>query len=104
MPESPGWIAVGRHRLAGARCELLEGAITLLAAAILVTAHHWLVAAADGRRRVEDIRGALGRDLGRWTLAGLSFGAVYREAFEVVLFLQAIVLEGRVAQVRCSRR
>ncbi len=89
------WMASDRLiALAGARRELLEGLITLLAAAILVTAHHWLVAAADGRRRVEDIRGALGRDLGRWTLTALSFGAVYREAFEVVLFLQAIVLDG----------
>lgn len=85
-----GWL-IG---LAGSRREMIEGAVTLLAAGVMVTAHHWLVSAADGRRRVASIRGALGGELGRWTLSLLAFGAVYREAFEVVLFLQAIVLDG----------
>ena len=70
------------------------GPALLLAAGVMVTAHHWLVAAADGRRRVETLRGVLGGEMGRWTLTVLAFGAVYREAFEVVLFLQAIVLDG----------
>jgi len=81
--------------LAGARRELLEGGITLLAAGVLVTAHHWLVSAAEGRRRAAHIREQVfGGAAGRWTLTALAFGAVYREAFEVVLFLQAIALDG----------
>lgn len=89
------WLASGwLIGLAGSRRELIEGSVTLLAAAVMLTAHHWLVAAAEGRRRAEGIRGALAGSAGRWTLPLLAFGAVYREAFEVVLFLQAIVLDG----------
>ncbi|MFZ5479481.1 MAG: c-type cytochrome [Myxococcota bacterium] len=89
------WWASGRLvTIAGSSRELLEGAITLVAAAVMVTAHHWLVAAADAERRVEDIRATLGGPASAWTLGLLAFGAVYREAFEVVLFLQAIALDG----------
>lgn len=80
--------------VAGSRRELIEGSVTLLAAFVMVTAHHWLRGAKDGKRRVDDIREVLGREVGRWTLFVLAFGAVYREAFEVVLFLQAIALDG----------
>jgi high-affinity iron transporter len=73
--------------------EIVEGAVTLLAAGVLLTAHHWLVGAAEGRRRAEGIKEALSGASGGWTLAVLAFGAAYREAFEVVLFLQAIMLD-----------
>ncbi|NOY25934.1 MAG: c-type cytochrome [Oligoflexia bacterium] len=89
------WFASGSLvALAGSKRELVEGTVTLLAAGVMVTAHHWLRSAANGKRRVKGIQGVLGREVGRWTLFALAFGAVYREAFEVVLFLQAIALDG----------
>ena len=79
--------------ISGATRELTEGVTALLAAAILIYVGVWLhrrrhaqawQALIDSRLRGELARGTL------WALAGVSFLAVYREAFETVLFFQAL--------------
>ena len=83
--------------LGGARRELVEGSISLLAAVVLLLTGHFVLARIDAKHRVDAIkrRLAAARSTGRRqaVLAGLAFVAVYREAFEVVLFLRAIVLD-----------
>jgi len=107
-PIHAGWVAAVVGGLAlwaaaeaflpvtGASREVLEGAIALVAAVVLLYASHFVLARLDAKRRVETIRRRLGeagsarRGL---LLFSLSFMAVFREAFEVVLFLQAILVE-----------
>lgn len=82
--------------MAGASRELLEGIITLVAALVLLYASHFVLARLDSKRRIEGIRRRLeaaGERKRGVILFSLSFMAVFREAFEVVLFLQAILLE-----------
>ncbi len=79
--------------VSGATRELTEGVTALLAAAILLYVGIWL----HGKRHAHAwqafidtrLRGALARGT-LWALAGVSFLAVYREAFETVLFYQAL--------------
>ncbi len=79
--------------ISGARREIVEGATSLLAAAILFYVSYWLVSKADVKKWKEYVRsktkGALTRRSGL-TLAFVSFLAVYREAFETLLFYQAL--------------
>ena len=64
---------------------------------VLLLTGHFVLARIDAKHRVDAIkrRLAAARSTGRRqaVLAGLAFVAVYREAFEVVLFLRAIVLD-----------
>jgi high-affinity iron transporter len=82
-------------KLGGARREIVEGVVALIATAALVGAGHFVIARLDAKRRVDALKRRLaeagtGR---RFVLAGLAFVAIYREAFEVVLFLRAIALD-----------
>lgn len=80
----------------GSHRESMEGATTVLAAIILFYVGYWLHTKAEARkwqRFIHDkVEGALSsrRIL---ALVGVSFFAVYREAFEVVLFYQALWLQ-----------
>lgn len=88
------WASEWLVGIAGAQREAVEGFTALLAALFMVSAHHWLASRAAAARRVGAIQAVMGAGaLAWWTLPALSFGAVYREAFEVVLFLQAILLD-----------
>lgn len=75
--------------------EALEGLTSLLAAAVLFSVSFWILHNADLKRwksYIEDkARSALGTGSGL-ALAAVSFLAVYREAFETVLFYQALWL------------
>jgi len=92
-----GWIFSGwLMNISGAQREILEGTVAFLAVAVLLYFGFWL------HRRTE---------IGRWTaflkdmtknavegknllaLGFVSFMAVFREAFETILFLRALVLE-----------
>ncbi len=82
--------------LSGADREVTEGAVSLLAATVLLMVSHWMLGRRESQRwlkflerRISDAgsRGA------RWALAGIAFGAVYREAFEVVLFYRALMID-----------
>ena len=82
--------------LGGARRELTEGIVALLAALVLLATGHWVLARLDARNRVDALQrrfSAAGLGRRRWVLFSLAFVAVYREAFEVVLFLRAITLD-----------
>jgi high-affinity iron transporter len=88
--------AVG-ELLSGMQRELAEGIATLVAAAVLFGVTHWLLGQLGSRRFMGFVARGLdkamagnGAALG---ILGLSFLAVYREAFEVVLFFKALLLE-----------
>ncbi|MHB8417511.1 MAG: FTR1 family protein [Myxococcales bacterium] len=78
----------------GARRETLEGAVELLTALLLLGASHWLVAQAAAKRWMgflsKHAKAAGASALG---LAGLAFLAIFREAFEVVVFYRGLLLE-----------
>jgi high-affinity iron transporter len=93
-----GWFASGPIvAMGGARRELVEGLIALIAAAVLLATGHFVLARLDAKHRVEAIKRRLSATASgpgrRVALAGLAFVAVFREAFEVVLFLRAIALD-----------
>jgi high-affinity iron transporter len=75
--------------------EALEGLTSLLAAAVLFSVSFWILHNADLKRWKSYIhdkaKSALGTGSGL-ALAAVSFLAVYREAFETVLFYQALWL------------
>jgi len=82
----------------GARRELAEGLISLLAAVVLITVTHWVLGAREAkhwlgflRKRVE----AAADQQSRQSLAlfGIAFFAAYREALETVLFYRALLLD-----------
>jgi high-affinity iron transporter len=81
--------------LGGASRELMEGIVALVATVVLLLTGHFVLARIDAKHRVEAIKRKLAASGGRRkaVLAGLAFVAVYREAFEVVLFLRAIILD-----------
>ncbi len=79
--------------ISGATRELTEGVTALLAAAILIYVGFWL----HGKSYAHAWKAFIDRHLSAalqggtlWALAGVSFLAVYREAFETVLFYQAL--------------
>ncbi|MCA9674658.1 MAG: FTR1 family protein [Dehalococcoidia bacterium] len=94
------WLASGAalQALGGASRELLEGGVSLIAAVVLLAVSHFVLARRDAQRRITALKARLGaastshvrRGL---ILASLSFVAVFREAFEVVLFLRAVMLD-----------
>ena len=74
---------------------MAEGAIALLAAVLLFTASYWLLSRLEVERWLGFVRRSVEGSLesGRgMTLFAISFLAVYREAFETVLFLQALIV------------
>ncbi|MEK6606433.1 MAG: FTR1 family protein [Myxococcota bacterium] len=86
-------IVIGRI---AARRELIEGAVSLLAAAVLFYVSFWLLGKADAARWMRYLRTQVEASLARRSVAvlfGLAFLAVYREAFETVLFYRALLAE-----------
>ncbi|MGB3345192.1 MAG: FTR1 family protein [Aequorivita sp.] len=80
----------------GKNREIMEGLVSLLAVVILLYAGFWLhnkSAAGKWTAFVEDKIGMYLQKEQMWGLAVFSFMIVFREAFEVILFLQAIKLE-----------
>lgn len=80
----------------GKNREILEGLVALFAVAVLLSVGYWLhnkTHASQWKKFVEEKVGVhLKRDR-MFGLAAFSFMIVFREAFEVILFLQAINLE-----------
>jgi high-affinity iron transporter len=88
------WIAATYFvSLSGADRELTEGVTALLAAAMLIYVGFWLhskaYAHAWSRFIKEQVSAALEKKT-LWAIAAVSFLAVYRELFEIVLFYQAL--------------
>jgi high-affinity iron transporter len=91
------WFA-SRHLVAisGADREVTEGVTALVAAAMLLYVGYWLHSKSHSQawqKFIGDkVSGALSAGT-VWTLAVVSFLAVYREAFETVLFYQALATQ-----------
>ncbi len=104
-----GWIAAlaagaasfGAARLITSRLaiqgEIIEGVASLAAAAVLFTVSHWLIGqvqAATWLRFLKQRALAHLSSGGLVMLSGLTFLAVYREAFETILFFEALLSSG----------
>jgi len=79
--------------ISGATREITEGATALLAAVILLYVGFWMHRNANARRWNQFLQGKMKSALDTrtlWTLALISFLAVYREVFETILFYQAL--------------
>ena len=100
-----GWIAavalggatwlVATHvlQISGANRELTEGVAALLAAAMLLYVGYWLHGKSSAQAWQSFIKDQVTAALGKrtlWAMAGVSFLAVYRELFEIILFYQAL--------------
>lgn len=96
------WWAFDRIvRLGADKRELVEAAVSIVAAGVLFSVSFWMISKAESRHWMAYLRKNLERTLTRRSLylvAGLAFLAVYREAAETVLFLQALVLEAGAAR------
>lgn len=79
--------------ISGATREITEGITALVAAAILMYVGFWMHRNANAKRWAAYIKSQLEDALDKktlWTLAIVSFLAVYREIFEIILFYQAL--------------
>ncbi|MEO8933627.1 MAG: FTR1 family protein, partial [Xanthomarina sp.] len=80
----------------GKNREIMEGLISLFAVIVLLFVGFWLHNHSHAKKWKEFIENKIGRFLQKdkmFGLAAFSFMVVFREAFEVILFLQAINLE-----------
>jgi len=87
--------------ISGAQREVIEGATSLLAAVVLFYVSYWLITKIEVRKWKEYIQGKVKKAISKksvFALASVSFFAVYREAFETVLFYQALWLQAGNSQ------
>lgn len=91
------WFASGLLlSMSGLSRELMEGAISILAVAVLVYVGFWLHRYSELRKWRDFLEAKLRHGLNKgsyFLLALVAFMAVFREAFEVVLFLRAIWID-----------
>ncbi|HSE84335.1 MAG TPA: cytochrome c/FTR1 family iron permease, partial [Thermodesulfobacteriota bacterium] len=83
-------------KISGAQREVIEGVTSLLAAAVLFYVSYWLITKIEVKKWKEYIQGKVKSALSKksiFALSSVSFFAVYREAFETVLFYQALWLQ-----------
>ncbi len=79
--------------ISGAGRELTEGITALLAAVMLLYVGYWLHNKSNAKAWHKFVKDKVGAALGKrtlWTLVGISFLAVYREIFEVILFYETL--------------
>ena len=91
------WFVIGAA-LAGARRELTEGVLTLVAASMLLFVSHFVLGKLESRKWLKFLerktRSAANDASGvPWPLVAVAFVAAYREAIEIVLFFRALVLD-----------
>lgn len=83
--------------LGGLERELAEGIAAIAAALVLLGVTHWLLGQLTAKRFMGFVGGQLNATLAgqqaKLGVLGLSFVAAYREAFELVLFFQALLLD-----------
>ena len=87
--------------ISGAQREVIEGVTSLVAAAVLFYVSYWLISKIEVRVWKQYIQGKVERALSTGSviaLASVSFFAVYREAFETVLFYQALWFQSGESQ------
>ncbi len=81
-------------KFSGASREVIEGMTSLLAVAVLLYVGFWLHSKSElGRWHSFLKESTAGRGIGFWGAFGAAFLAVYREAFETVLFFQTLWLD-----------
>jgi high-affinity iron transporter len=80
-------------RISGAHRELIEGVLQLALAALILWASHWLFAAMSSRRIFSTFFQRSMAGASAAVVLGITFVAVYREMFEVVLFFRSLVIE-----------
>src|SRR5260221_3340838 len=80
-------------RVSGAHRELIEGVLQLVLAGLILYASHWLFHAMSSRKLVAAFFRRSMAGASSAVVLGLTFVAVYREAFETVLFFRGLVLE-----------
>jgi high-affinity iron transporter len=80
-------------RISGTHRELIEGVLQLVLAALILYASHWLFHAMSSRKLVATFFQRSMAGASSAVVLGITFIAVYREAFETVLFFRALVLE-----------
>ena len=90
--------------ISGASRELIEGITSILAAAVLFYVSYWLISKIEVGKWKEYIKSKVETALNKKSviaLVSVSFLAVYREAFETVLFYQALgyQAEGNIAPI-----
>ena len=91
------WVATHLIGISGASRELTEGFGSLLAAIVLLFVGIWMHGKAQADEWQRYIREKVDQALGRgsaWFLFLLAFIAVYREAFETILFFAALSAQG----------
>ncbi len=79
--------------ISGASREMTEGIAALLAAAMLLYVGYWLHSKANAQAWNSFVRTQVTEALGKrtlWAMAGISFLAVYRELFEIILFYETL--------------
>lgn len=82
--------------ISGSQREIIEGVTSLVAAAVLFYVSYWLITKIEVKKWKEYIQSKVKKALSKknlFALASVSFFAVYREAFETVLFYQALWLQ-----------
>jgi high-affinity iron transporter len=79
--------------MSGLGREMLEGITALIAAAVLFYVSYWLFAKREAARWITYLREKAGSGQAAFSLFGISFLAVYREAFETILFYQPILAQ-----------
>ncbi len=77
--------------MSGLDREMLEGLTALLAASVLFYVSYWLFAKREAARWMTYLRERAGSGRAAFSLFGISFLAVYREAFETIIFFQPLV-------------
>lgn len=86
-------VATWLVNISGANREITEGVTALIASAMLIYVGYWLHDKAHAQSWKTFLRNQVGAALEKktlWSLALVSFFAVYREIFETVLFYQAL--------------
>jgi high-affinity iron transporter len=87
------WVASRLISISGANRELAEGVTALTASGMLLYVGYWLHSKSYAQAWQHFIRDQVNAALGKgtlWAMAAVSFLAVYRELFEIILFYQAL--------------
>lgn len=87
------WLANTLISISGANRELTEGVTALIASAMLLYVGYWLHSKSYAHAWQHFIRDQVNAALGRgtlWAMAAVSFLAVYRELFEIILFYETL--------------
>ncbi len=90
------FVATNVIKISGAQREVIEGVTSLIAAAVLFYVSYWLISKIEVNKWKDYLKDKLNTALNKksiFALMSVSFLAVYREAFETVLFYQALIYQ-----------